>query len=74
LNHDVPSTIATFRPEINHPIRHFDHIEIVFDDEQRVARRAQLKQNLKQLCHIVEMQSRRGFVENVQRAPCLFAT
>ena len=67
LNHDVPTAIAAFWSEINHPVRHLDHVEIVFDDQQRIPRRAQLEENFQQLRHVMEMQTRRRFIQNVAK-------
>src|SRR4051812_36541644 len=40
LRDDLPSPIAAFRAQINHPVSRFDDIQIVFNDEQGVSRGA----------------------------------
>src|SRR5436189_3836607 len=49
LRDNAPARLAAFRTEINDPIRRFDDIEIVLDDEQRVARGAEFEQHFQQL-------------------------
>ena len=34
FGHNFPTTRATFRAEVNDPIRRFDHIQIVLDDDE----------------------------------------
>src|SRR6266481_7675887 len=73
LGHDLPALRATLRTEINSPIGGFDHLEIMFDHQQGVARSAELEQHFEELRHIVEMQPGRRLVENVERAARGFA-
>ena len=42
LGDDLASGFAAFRPKINDPIRRLDHVQVVLDDQQRVARGAKL--------------------------------
>ena len=37
LHDDASARVTAFRAEINDPIRGLDDVEIVFDDEERVA-------------------------------------
>ena len=46
----------------------FDHFEIMFDDDDRVAGVDQCVQHFQQLADILEMQPGGRFVEDVQRA------
>ena len=46
----------------------FDDFQIVLDDDHRVPGVDQAVQNLQELADIVEMEARRGLVENVERS------
>ena len=65
---DLAALIASFGPQINQPIRRLDDVQIVFDDQQRSAAFQQLSERAEQLRNVIEMQTRRRFVQNVQRA------
>ena len=67
LRDDLTASIAAFRPQVNDPIGSLDHVQVVLDDQQRVARGAQLEQDLQQLGDVMEMQAGGGLVEDVQR-------
>ena len=58
---------AAFRSEIDHPIGGLDDIEIVLDDDHRVAVIAQAVQDLKQLLDVVEVQTGGRLIEDVER-------
>lgn len=55
----------TFRPKINDPVRRLYYIEIVFDDNERVAVVRQSVKNPQKHLNILKMQSRGRFVEYV---------
>ncbi len=40
FGHNFPAARAAFGTEVNNPVRRFDHVQIVLDDEQRCWRRA----------------------------------
>src|SRR6266480_5518389 len=61
--HDLPAFVAGFRSEINHPIRAFNHIQVVFDDHHRMTGVNQTLEDFEQQAHIVEVQAGGGFVE-----------
>ena len=42
FRHDFSAAGTAFRAEVNDPVRRFDHVQIVLDDEQRVAGVAQI--------------------------------
>ena len=54
-------------PEIDHPVGGLDDIQVVFDDDHRVAVIAQAMQYVQQLLDVVKVQPCRRFIENVQR-------
>ena len=64
---DLPAAIAGFRAEVNHPVRAFDHVKVVFDDDDGMARVHEALENLEQHAHVVEVQAGGGFVEEKQR-------
>ena len=46
LGHHLPTTIAAFGAHVDEPVSGFDHIQVVLDDDDGVARIAQLVQHL----------------------------
>ncbi len=52
-----PETAPPSGPEVQDPVRCFDDIQVVLDDQQRVAGCAQLEQHLEQLGHVMKMQT-----------------
>ena len=64
-NH-VSAGLAAFGAQVDDPIGGFYHVEIVFDDYDRIAQIDQSAQNGEQFFCIVEVQSRGGLVEDVQ--------
>ena len=55
-------------PEVDHPVRGLDDVEVVLDDEQRVPRLEQLAERRQQLRDVVEVQPGRRLVEDVEQA------
>src|SRR5438876_10832154 len=71
--HDLAATFATFRSQIDNPVRAFDHLQIVFNHDHRITRVAQLYQYLQEFLNVGEMQSAGRPIDNVDPAPsCLF--
>ncbi len=60
--------LAAFRAEVDDPVGRADHVQVVFDDEQRMPGVLQLAQGAHQLGDVVEVQARGRFVEEKQRA------
>src|SRR5262249_12649475 len=58
---------AAFRSEIDQVISGFDHVEVVFDDDQRVTCLDELLERGEQLRDVVEVKARGRFVEDVQQ-------
>src|SRR5258706_896886 len=69
LGDNVPAARATFGTKIDDPISGLNDIEVMLDHQKGVSGSAQLKQNLEQFCHVVEMQSSGWFIQDVRRAP-----
>ena len=64
---DLAPPITAFRAKVDHPVRRLDDLQVVLDDRHRVAIVNQFMEHVEQLGHIVEMQSRRRFVKDVER-------
>ena len=65
---DFPAAAAAFRPQIDDPVRRFDDVKVVFDDDDGVAAVAQAVQHVEQLAHVVEVQAGGRFVQDVEGA------
>ena len=50
---DFTAAAAAFRAEIDNPVRGFNHVQIMFDDHNRVALIAQLMQHVEQLLDVL---------------------
>ena len=57
LGHDLPAALAAFGTEIDDVVGAFDDVELVLDNDERVARVAQFEENMKQLLDIGEVES-----------------
>ena len=66
----APSAVGT---EVDHPVGGLDDIEIVLDDDDRVAARGESVQHGKELADVVEMQAGRRFIEDIERLAGAFA-
>ena len=60
------TAITAFRTDIDDMVSRFDDIQIVFDHNDSIAGVDQFMQHFQQLADIIKMQSRGGFVENIQ--------
>ena len=58
--------IAAFRPEVNDVVGSFDHVQIMFNDQQRSAGIDQSTKRGQQFVDIVKVQTGRGLVEDVE--------
>ena len=65
LRHDAAALFAAFRTEINNPIGIPDHIQIVLDDDDRIAQVGQPVEHVEQLFYIIEVQPGRRLVQQV---------
>src|SRR5581483_9257644 len=66
---DLSARYAPFRTQIEHEVGGLDHVQIVLDDEDGVARVGQAVQDIEQLANVVEMKPGGRFIENIQRRP-----
>ena len=66
--HHGATTRAALGPHVDEPVGGFDHIEVVFDDDDGVARIAQLVQHFQQQVDVGKVQAGGGLVQDVERA------
>jgi hypothetical protein len=66
---DLPTAIATLRPQVNNVVGTLDHVEVMLDDDNGVSRRYQPIEHVEQLANIVEMKPRGRLVEHIERPP-----
>ena len=66
FGYDQAATFAALRPQIDHPIRALDHVQIVLDHNQRAAAVDQLAEGRQQLGNIVEVQPGGRFVQDLE--------
>ena len=65
FGNDLAAARAALGTEVDDPVGGLDHVEIVLDHDDRVAVVAQSMEHRQQHFDVVEMQARRGLVENV---------
>ena len=79
---DLAAVLAAFGTQIDDPVGGADHIEVVLDDQQRMAGLEQQAEGAHQARDVLEMQSGGGLIEQQQlalaggasgaaRAPCV---
>src|SRR5512133_882247 len=65
---DRSAARAALGSEIDDPVRRLDHVEVVLDDEHRVAAIDEAMEHVQQDAHVLEVEAGRGLVEDVERA------
>src|ERR1041384_1266065 len=65
---DPPAARATFGAEINDVVGRFDHVEVVFDDDDGVAQRDEPLEHAQEFMYVGKMEAGRRFVEDVDGA------
>src|SRR5207237_6654516 len=60
---DLAARLAPLGTEVDDPVARADHVEVVLDHDERVARGDELAKRLEELRDVLEMQARRGLVE-----------
>ena len=65
--HELPALLAAAGPELHHVVGGADRVEIVLDDEHRVAAVAQPVEQREQAVHVARVQPDRRLVEHVER-------
>src|SRR5262249_20182297 len=68
LGDDHPAAISTFWTQVDDPISGLDHVQVVLNHEHGVAAIDEAMQHVQQHAHILEVETRRGLVEDVECA------
>src|SRR5271170_3311813 len=68
LRNDAAALFAAFGAQINDPVGLFDDVEIMLDDQDRIAKRDEAIEHVEKFFYVVKMQAGGGLVENVKRA------
>ena len=71
MGHDFAALFAAFRSEVDDPVGVADYVEIVLDDDDRVAQVGEAVEDFKELADVVEVQASGGLVKEVEGAACL---
>jgi len=66
--HQFSAALAGFRTKVDHPVGAFDHVQVMLDDEQRVAGIDEALEHFQQHTNVLEVQAGGGFVEEEERA------
>ena len=64
---DAAALVAPLGPEIDEPIRGLDDLQVMLDDEHGVALLDERVKHLQQFLHVLEVETRGGLVEDVER-------
>jgi len=68
LGDDAAAAFAAFGTEVDDPVGLFDDVEMMFDDQDGVAKSNETLEDVEELADVVEMQAGSGFVEDVESA------
>ena len=68
MRDDAAAALAAFGAEINDPVGLLDHVEVVLDDQDGIAKIGEPIQDVEQFLHVVKVQACGGFVEDIERA------
>lgn len=68
FGHDLPAKVSSLGSQVDDPVRVFDDVEVVFDDDNRVAAVHEAVEDFEELFDVVEVEAGRRFVEEVERA------
>ena len=67
LGNHVAAAGTALGPQVDDPVRGLDHVEIVLDDDHRIALVAEPVEHLQKLGDIVKVQPGGGLIEDVER-------
>src|SRR5258708_10555715 len=68
LGDDAAAAFPAFGAKIDDPVGLLNDVEVVLDDEHRVAEINEALQDVEEFSHVVKVQAGGGLVENVDRA------
>ena len=66
FSHQLSATPTALWTKIYDPISGFDHVQIVFDNHQRVACSPQAIQHSQKGCHVMKMKPCGGFIKQIE--------
>src|ERR1700724_836326 len=69
LRDDVAAAVTTLGAKVNDVVGGLNDLEVVLDDDDRVASVSETTQHRKQFLDVVEVEPRRRLIEDVERAP-----
>ena len=69
LGDNGPAAGAALGAHVDDPVRRLDHVQVVFDDDHRIAFVDKAVDDVQQLADVVEMQAGGRLVEDVDGAP-----
>src|SRR3546814_1873226 len=69
FRHDLPALVAAFRAQVDDPVGRLDDLQIVFDDDYRVALLDEGVEDFEELAHVLEVEAGGGLVEDVESLP-----
>jgi hypothetical protein len=67
LGYNAPSVFAAFGAEVDNPVGVADHVQIVLDDDNRIAEVGEPVQHVKQFLNVVEVEAGGWLVEQLKR-------
>src|SRR6202046_5119031 len=70
-SHHAAAFLPAFRSKIDHPVRRFDHVKVVLDDQHRSATFNQFAKRSQKFLYVVKVKSRGWLVKNIQDAGIL---
>ena len=68
--HDAPALRSGAGADVDHPVRVLDEVEVVLDEQHRVAPVDEPVQDAQQVRRVLEREARRRLVEDVERLAC----
>jgi len=71
LGDDAAALLTAFGSKIDDPIRLFDNVKMMLDDDDGVAKVCQPLEHIEQLLHVIKVQARSRLVQDVEGAAAL---
>src|SRR5215471_1126769 len=68
LRDDAPAAFSAFGAQINDPIGLLDDVEMMLDDEHRIAKRDEALKHVEKFADVVEVEAGSGFIEDIESA------
>src|SRR5829696_3730808 len=65
---ELSAGFAPLRPEVQYPVGRLDHVQVVLDDDYRIALVTQAMEHVEELGYIVEVQAGGRLIEDIERA------